>query len=85
MTNKQAPLFYGDDPAGEYEVEVYDHINLHFDGSTFNGQIDAIHPRAREVTVAYDDHQDRYRTTGNPRRKRCRVQVRLVDLVRRDG
>lgn len=80
-------LYYGDDSSPDgYAVELYDLVEVRIDGHTYSGGIvRAIHPRSREVTVSYEDHLDCARTTGDPRRKRCRAHILAVDLIGRDG
>ncbi|WP_119167087.1 hypothetical protein [Algihabitans albus] len=81
-----AQLWYGDDPASEYVVELFDRVEVRLgDGMVAEGLVKKIHPRRREVSVRYEDHIDAYRTTSNPRRKTVRVPVTAVDLIARDG
>lgn len=76
-------LTYSD---GLYEVEMYDRVDIRLpDGSQVEGEVRNIHPRLGAVTVRYEDHNDTYRTTSNPRRKSARVPVADVDLIGRDA
>ena len=77
-----ASLHYCDDEA--YAVELYDRVEVTIGGTTFDGEVRHIHTRAREVTVRYEDHHDRARTTGDPRKVTARVPLASVVLIGRD-
>lgn len=81
LSDKNDLYFYGD---SEYGVELFDHVEVRIDGYTHEGQVTAIHQH-NEVTVRYRDELDFTRRTGEPKRKRARVQVSAIDLLRRDG
>ena len=78
-------LRYGDDPAGDYRVELFDKVEVRIDRLTYDGVVKKIHAPSHEVTVQYDDWHDSYRTTAKPRRKSRRVHILAVDLIARDG
>lgn len=70
----------------DYEVDLGDHVEFRCaDGLRAEGQVTRMHPRLGAVTVRYEDHQDFYRTSGNPRVKSERLAVGRVDFIRRDG
>jgi hypothetical protein len=76
-------LFYGDDR--EYAVELFDRVDVYEDGRLLGeGEVRAIHARAREVTVSFAGIRDTTRS-GDPRRKTRRLPVAQVDFMGRDG
>lgn len=75
-------LFYDNDP--EWEVELFDHVEVNLEGSTCSGQVKKLHPKSGEVTVRYDT-METYRTSQEPIWKTARFPISAVMLVRRDG
>jgi hypothetical protein len=67
-----------------YQVELYDVVEVRIDRHTHMGIVTRLFPRAGEVQVRYQDELDATRS-GSPRRKSGRVPVRDVDLLERDG
>ena len=67
-----------------YAVEMYDRIDLHFDGQIFDGKTAKIHSRLGMVRVAFLDYLDA-RRDGSSKRKSVRVPAADVDLMEQDG
>lgn len=76
-----APMQYKDNI---YAVELFDEIELHMNGRTFEGKVTKLHPRSEQVTVQYEDFVE-CRRDGTPITRSKRVSVRGVDLIRMDG
>lgn len=75
-------MYYPDGP--EYEIDLFDWVDVTLDGQVFDGQVTRLWPRLKMVTVVYIDHINTTKL-GHTSHKSKRVPIAAVTLNRRDG
>lgn len=69
----------------EYEVDVFDQVEVSVERSWGKGRIVKLYPDSGEVLVEWHDESKSCRSTGESRKKRQKLPVNNVTLLQRES